>query len=497
MTPLSPLNRILERLNKVKKAGKGYMACCPAHDDKSPSLSVREAEDGRVLVHCFGGCSARAVMEAIELELHDLFATSLDPEERLRWERQRREDRRAYLDLLLSIGGNPEVELSDEDLERLSKATLEAEQLDAWFKDHEESQLNAAYQAVSLAGFMDTELQLANFVASEWFPKRVVTLLGGHGGTGKSSFALMMAACIACGRDIAGRDVRQGKVVFLSLEDEAQVVLYRLQCIVKQLGLDPAALQQNLAILDGTGCGMTALFMEGDRRADPFLTKHYDELLGASRGADAVFVDNSSDAYMADENSRRHVRLFMASLAKMARERDCAVVLLAHIDKTAARFGAAGNSYSGSTAWHNSSRSRLALIDANDCLKVIHEKHNYSQKAPDVLLEFRSGVVMPAPDGYRPSDEALSLFDSDEVLRAMQEMTDRGHQIPASLGGPGNIYLAMQPWLGDEGIAENARTYKKRLLAAVNLLADKGLIGKVEKVLGKNHKREFWVVSGL
>jgi hypothetical protein len=38
------------------------MACCPAHDDRNPSLSVRRAPDGRVLVHCFAGCSLDAVL---------------------------------------------------------------------------------------------------------------------------------------------------------------------------------------------------------------------------------------------------------------------------------------------------------------------------------------------------------------------------------------------------------------------------------------------------
>jgi hypothetical protein len=52
------------------------MACCPAHDDSSPSLSVAEASDGRVLVKCFGGCSALDVITAVGLEWDDLFPES-------------------------------------------------------------------------------------------------------------------------------------------------------------------------------------------------------------------------------------------------------------------------------------------------------------------------------------------------------------------------------------------------------------------------------------
>jgi hypothetical protein len=70
---------ILSRLEKVKATGPlRWSACCPAHGDKTPSLAVREMPDGRVLVHCFGGCSALDVVGAIGLELSDLMPERLD-----------------------------------------------------------------------------------------------------------------------------------------------------------------------------------------------------------------------------------------------------------------------------------------------------------------------------------------------------------------------------------------------------------------------------------
>ena len=39
-----------------RKAGNGWSARCPAHDDRTPSLSLRDTGDGRVLVHCHAGC---------------------------------------------------------------------------------------------------------------------------------------------------------------------------------------------------------------------------------------------------------------------------------------------------------------------------------------------------------------------------------------------------------------------------------------------------------
>lgn len=48
-----------------------WVACCPAHKDKSPSLAIRDAE-GRLLLHCFGGCSTEAVLGAVGLTFADL-----------------------------------------------------------------------------------------------------------------------------------------------------------------------------------------------------------------------------------------------------------------------------------------------------------------------------------------------------------------------------------------------------------------------------------------
>lgn len=49
-----------------RKAGGGFMACCPAHDDRTPSLSIDDGDDGRILVRCMAGCDQGAVIEALK-----------------------------------------------------------------------------------------------------------------------------------------------------------------------------------------------------------------------------------------------------------------------------------------------------------------------------------------------------------------------------------------------------------------------------------------------
>jgi len=70
--------RLLERLSRVKQSAPGrWIACCPAHEDRSPSLSVRELDDGRVLLHDFGGCTTEDVVTALGLTISALFSERL------------------------------------------------------------------------------------------------------------------------------------------------------------------------------------------------------------------------------------------------------------------------------------------------------------------------------------------------------------------------------------------------------------------------------------
>ena len=48
-----------------RKAGSNWIARCPAHDDREPSLSIRRAGDGKVLVRCHAGCDQRQVIAAL------------------------------------------------------------------------------------------------------------------------------------------------------------------------------------------------------------------------------------------------------------------------------------------------------------------------------------------------------------------------------------------------------------------------------------------------
>ena len=68
------IDTLLSRLDKVKRKAKGqWLACCPAHEDRSPSMTIAETDDGRVLIHCFSGCLVEEILSAVSLGFDALF----------------------------------------------------------------------------------------------------------------------------------------------------------------------------------------------------------------------------------------------------------------------------------------------------------------------------------------------------------------------------------------------------------------------------------------
>lgn len=82
----SPSALLLPRLHGLRKVGSGWIANCSAHEDRSPSLSITEGDDGRLLLHCHAGCKVHDVLAAVGLQVGDLFVRkdlrSMGPAER-------------------------------------------------------------------------------------------------------------------------------------------------------------------------------------------------------------------------------------------------------------------------------------------------------------------------------------------------------------------------------------------------------------------------------
>lgn len=73
---MTPADLILTRLQGVREVGpQRWAARCPAHEDRSPSLSIRATDDGKLLLHCFTGCAPDEILTALGLTWRDLYPT--------------------------------------------------------------------------------------------------------------------------------------------------------------------------------------------------------------------------------------------------------------------------------------------------------------------------------------------------------------------------------------------------------------------------------------
>jgi hypothetical protein len=299
-------------------------------------------------------------------------------------------------------------------------------------------------QRIDLTDLRAREPALPNDIVDKLVPSRVTTLLAAHGGAGKSMLALQMAVCVATGRPFMGCEVQQAPVTFYSAEDDRTALTLRLVRILDLMGIDDSEVKARLHLLDMTDYSDPALFVEGSYpEVDGSLRRGGREtgvVNGLSKhceitGSQLLIVDNASDVFAADENTRTLVRRFIHSLSDIARETNGGVMLLAHVDKETARYAKHAEGYSGSTAWHNSARSRLFLTANDDGVTLKHEKANHGPRADDIALCWRDGVLVDE-HALTPQElmarEKTDMGDMVLILRFLKAATDRGESISTS-----------------------------------------------------------------
>ena len=330
---------------------------------------------------------------------------------------------------------------------------------------------------VDIADAMHARVPVPAFVMESLIPRGTATLLGAHGGAGKSTLALTWSAHVAAGIRWGGLHVEHGNALFVSLEDPAPVVLYRLQKIVSEYGIDWVELDGRLRVLDGTDVEaalVTEINDHGNRVLLP--TTIMGEVEQAAEGARLIVIDNASDGFDANENDRRQVRGFVRRLAQIAKANDAGLVLLAHVDKVTAKFGGRGNTYSGSTAWHNSARSRLALTEDEDSGLIVlaQEKLNLGKRADPLYLSWsQGGVLIPVEVNAEAQEQAAQLQADDDaqaVLEILRLAAADKVNIPTARSGPRTTWHALCEFPEMPAHLKAPRSGKARTDAALTAL---------------------------
>lgn len=315
------------------------------------------------------------------------------------------------------------------------------------------------------------------FVIPGWMPDGVVTLFAAHGGTGKSFLSLYLALCIATGKHpfVEGEAIERRRVLLYSAEDDMAVMQWRLRRYMQLLGIHEGDVKGWLTVFDATESD-NVLFV-GDEKVNGRTTARFAWLAEQVQrcGAQVLIYDNASDAIDANENDRAKVRQFMASLKRLA----SAVLLLAHVDAVSSLADISeAKGYSGSTAWHNSARSRWFMARSKDTDDVVltQPKVNYAQSGSEVVIrwstEHQVFEVVSSRQG-RVKAAACRV----ELLRLLRQATDNGKHISPkknasnsvlntirSLDGcphglaPADVDREVNRWLG-EGLV-TIETYK-------------------------------------
>ncbi|TCA23553.1 AAA family ATPase [Rhizobium leguminosarum bv. viciae] len=251
--------------------------------------------------------------------------------------------------------------------------------------------------AKSAATLHSKPIPSREWVVEDWIPARTVTIVNGDGATGKSLLILQLAACAAAGGYWCGQQVKQGRSLFISAEDDEDEIHRRLADIASGNSLNMLGLAELFyRSLAGEDAILAAPAGKGGLLNASRLFQQLEMLIADQRPM-LVILDTLADMFGGDEINRTHARQFIGLLRGLCTKYDTTVILLAHPSLSGM---ASGSGSSGSTGWSNSSRSRLYLErvkegneEPDPDLRVLSKKKiNYGRPGDQIKLRWVDGM---------------------------------------------------------------------------------------------------------
>lgn len=329
----------------------------------------------------------------------------------------------------------------------------------------------------------------SEYVLDGLLPRGHVVLLSGHGGLGKTTLATTIGALVSCAMPFGSHGCSHtAYVTYVDLENLSEAPLRCLPAIAHAYGLNEVEVRKNFRYLASGG---NPQLLSGGRGSTPELveTELFHRVRDAMGSCDLLIVDHIGHAFGGNHNDPTAVYEFLRRFADLANEHDCAVVLIGHIDKDSAKYGAAGNSYSGTAAWHNGVRNRWALVEEDRRVILKHEKCNLAPVSPSIVLARNNdGILLPI-GGL--SDDGLSDEERDQddqlVFSAIVAASRVGIHIPTTSTGYKQL-LDLQ----ELALYNSSPAGSKRVKLALTRLVRKKLIYKKEiRISGRLSER--WV----
>jgi len=372
--------------------------------------------------------------------------------------------------------------------------------------------------ALDLSALADREPAPRQWIVEGVIPCAANVLLAAHGGSGKTLLALHLAVCIAAGLPFYGVPTTRGVVVALFAEDDADELHRRLSAVCSDLGVDMASLADWLHIFDGVGCDVSLFSRRaiGDdgrtyATAEPDTTDAFNFVRTAVQlyEAKVLVLDSVSDCYDADENVRPQVRRYLSRTLGLVLPRRGAVVHVAHVDKASARGGATNNTYTGSTAWHNSCRSRLALRlvkpDEGEGQRqdegrreLVVEKLNYGKPGLTIPLAYDEDRRVFVRDGAACDGGMVgSIRDRSErraILHALLDVAAAGRSVMTSPRANDNAGTILGALPGFPATLKS-QAGRKRVFGHLYALEGDGLVERQAFRTAARNTAERWQVT--
>lgn len=280
-----------------------------------------------------------------------------------------------------------------------------------------------------------------------------VGMLSGDGGIGKSLLMQQLLTAAAIGKDWLGLKTLPCRGFGFFCEDDKDELHRRQERINEHYDCE----HPDVDVLYVSRVGMENVLMEFDRRTDRVMpTPLWDQLQTAvlEFGAQLVLIDTIADAYGGNEIVRNQVRRFITELRRLAVRIQGAVIVTAHPSLSGM---SSGTGLSGSTAWHNSVRSRMYLTKP--------QKHNGSEDEEDGMNE---RVLKTMKNNQGPGAGKVALLWQDGVFV-------RDEPAAKSLGTVGRIELDSIVWSAIANLVEQGTRVGRAPLAAnsIGVLARK------------------------
>lgn len=376
----SNVGKLLSRLKGVQKSGAHqWKALCPAHDDHTPSLSVKD-DDGCILIHCFSGCGVAEIVSSVGLQLHDLFPdtsnvtyppnhsrkTHAAPPIPASTEQRRCEyvadgERcpfKGTLPVHKHDGGslwfcNFHWDIWDGDFDEtiFGKGSNSPVDVESWAKGSGEEVsgegdiidrrdlLTGRYVSMEMA----EDFPLSPPFIVEDYLYRDVAVLAAPGGSSKTTLVLWEAIHIALGLPLYGLRTAITRTLYVTAEDSTQLVAATMRELMTGMGLsdeDRVKAYSSIMILDVRGSKFRLCRMDSGGNAN--IPEEIDLFIEVYRNLDIglMVFDPLASFGGPEEKFNTSAQGIIESARRIVRGLGCCVRIIHHTGKVAAQANA-------------------------------------------------------------------------------------------------------------------------------------------------------------